>query len=116
MVIEADGSLLLSAGFLRCFAKGTQTGFGGADGGQKSKNAKNHNDPHAQAELLLQPHGQNQEKQHGKDDGKAELAYPHQKIQYFHNASVAKKRIKNAITIPNYYTVVSVKIQDQQIY
>ena len=87
MVIEADGGLFAAAGFLRGFAQRVQAGFYRADGGEQSENSENNDDPEAEAEPVLKPYPKVQKKQGGEDDGKTELAYPHQKTKDFHIAS-----------------------------
>jgi hypothetical protein len=87
MVVEADGQLLLTAGFLRGLAKGAQTGFGCADGGQNAKDTEHDQNPHTKVKFCLQPYGQYQKENSGKNHGKAKLAYPYQQIQYFHGSS-----------------------------
>jgi len=116
VVVETNGVLSISAELLRGLKKGPQAGSGCTDGGQNTQNTKDQNDPHSKLEFLLQPDRKHQKKQGWKDDGKTKLAYPHQKIQNFHNASGAVFRMKLNIIIPKYYTVVLAKIQYIYIY
>ena len=64
-----------------------EAGFYGADGGQQPQDSEQNDNPDAQIVFVLQPDRQNQEKKRGKDDGKAELAHPHQQIENFHGSS-----------------------------
>jgi hypothetical protein len=91
MIVKADGRLFASACFLCSLAQGMQTGFYCADGGQQSENSEYDENPDPKLEPVLNPYPQTQEKKQGEDDGQAELAYPHQKIQNFHKASGENK-------------------------
>ena len=102
VVVKADGRVLLLRDCFRSLAQGAKAGTGGADGGEYSQNAEDYHDPHAKAEFILQPDCQNQEKQCGKDDGKAELTYPHQEIQKLHSSSALGRRLNT----PSNYTLL----------
>ena len=72
MVIESDGGVFAVGCLIRCPEQGAQAGFGCADGGQDADETQHPIDPQPQAEALVQPVGQEQKQQGGKNDGNAD--------------------------------------------
>ena len=87
MIVEGNGRFFLGGKLRGCFQHGAKAGAYGADRGQNTQDPKEDQNPDSQTESVLQPGSQPEEKQGGEDDGYAELAYPHQKIQQFHGTS-----------------------------
>ena len=102
VVVKRHRRLLLGRNLVGGFFQRLQAGADGADRGQKSNNAKQHNDPHSQLIAGSEPVGQNQEKAQAKQDGKPKLSHPKQQRKQLHFYLLISRDVVYAI--PSYYT------------
>ena len=61
MIVEGHGrGAFVTGDFVRCLDQGSNAGFGGADGCEKTDDSQKYHDPGAQSEPVLKPIGQQQ--------------------------------------------------------
>ena len=115
MVIECDWGWFFSGSGVGFFPHRAQTGPGGADGGQKSKNTQDRHNPHTKSKAVLQPYCKPQKKTGWEQNGEAKLRHPHNKRQILHGDLRLVLCTFNPI-IPHYYTRYFNGMQGKEIH